>query len=62
MLENVLDKKWLKYLKIDENMKKVEIKKFYKLNNKAIVKLKNKKKRRKKFMKPNKLIDSVMGG
>lgn len=62
MLENVLDKKWLKYLKIDENMKKVEIKKFYKLNNKAIVKLKNKKKRRKKFMKPSKLIDSVMGG
>ncbi len=62
MLENVLDKKWLKYLKIDEHMKKVEVKQFYKLNNKAIVKLKNKKKRRKKFMKSGKLIDSVMGG
>lgn len=62
LLRQLLDERWLKYFKFDDNCCKVSLKVPYKPQTKAISKLKNKKKRRKKFMKPPKMLDSFMGG
>lgn len=62
LLTEVLSPGWRKYLEIAPDMSKVSIKQAYKPMVKAISKLKTKKKRRKKFMRSPRAVDSFMGG
>lgn len=62
LLTEVLAPGWRRYLEVAPDMSKVTIKRNYKPMVKAVDKLKNKKKRRKKFMRSPQVISSLMGG
>jgi len=62
LLSEVLADGWRKYLDIAPDVSKVTIKPAYKPASKALLKIKHKKRRRKKFMRPTGTAETLMGG